>query len=440
QISKSYDKEWPCFQYHCITDTSNQQLVAFADNPQKAPRRQVDTSNPLFPSGLLPDRITRNAAENPATQLVFTWRMNNSVEEGYVEYLEATDSLNFKDQISIQNAVLNPVPFEGITDHYFRVNIENLKPNTSYQVRVGGKEYRSEWFHVRTAPQEFEPWHFIHFGGVQHFILEYDSRIYSEAATRFPHAQFMMHSGDLVQARGGDDDWGEFFYSGRQIFNKFPMLPAAGSSDHWERKTADSAYRVLFPQWHGIFSTPSIPPPSLKNLAYYVDYPQVRIITLYSGLEASKDYRPTYISDTLPVSEEIFMQQMEWLDNVLAQSPQKWNIVQMHHPVLSAREGRSYPSHEEVLRPILEKHRVGLVLQSHEHLFARGISSTSDLPVYVTTPSGSRTKDWDRDAQWVQKAITQMQLYLVIFVEYDRLKVQTYSLSGNIVDEFYISD
>lgn len=410
----------------------------FAGENDKKPRRQIDTAERMFRAGRLPDRITRNVPENPATQLVFSWRNDGSVEQGFIEYLEATDSLNFDSKVSIKEAEIRQVYFEGYTDHYFRVLVDGLNPNTMYQLRVGGADHRSAWFHVRTAPQEFAPWHFIHFGGVQHFIMEYAPRIYREAALRFPGAQFMSHTGDLVQARGGDDDWGEFFYAGHGIFNTFPLLPSAGNSDHWEVGSGHDAHRVLYPQWNGAFICPPNHAPYLENLAYYADFPGVRVISLYSGMEAWRAGRPIFISDTLEMSEEIFQLQMQWLDEVLETSPQKWNIVQMHHPVLSARENRAYPRHEDYLQPILEKHRVDLVLQSHEHLYARGHSPGSDKPVYLTTISGSRTKTFDEDAEWVTKSITEMQLYQVVFVEDDALTVHTYTLSGAIVDEFQI--
>lgn len=413
-------------------------IVLFAGNTDKKPRREIDTDNRLFPAGHLPDRITRNMPENPATELVFSWRTDSLTEQGYAEYLEATDSLNFEAKISIREATRTPVIFEGIKDHYFRVHISGLDPDTEYQVRVGGPEYRSEWFHVRTAPDDFQPWHFLHFGGVQHFIMEYGPRIYHEAASRFPGAQFISHSGDLVQARGGDDDWGEFFYAGRGIFNHFPLLPSAGNSDHWEVTTEDGDYRILYPQWHGVFHCPPGHAPNLANLAYFVDYPDTRMISLYTGMEASREDRDIFLSEDMRMSDSIFQQQMRWLDETLSNSPKKWNIVQMHHPVLSAREDRSYPRSEKYLQPILETHQVDLVLQSHEHLYARGSAPDSMLPVYLTTISGSRTKDLDENATWMTRAITGMQLYQAIFIEEEYLKVQTYSLSGNILDEFRI--
>lgn len=410
----------------------------FAGENEKRPRRQIDTAERLFPAGKLPDRITRNMPGDPATELSISWRMNSSVEYGFVEYLEATDSLNFTSRISLKDAEIKAVYFEGHTDHYFWTLIDGLKPNTEYQLRVGGPAHRSEWFHVQTAPKVFEPWHFLHFGGVQHFIMEYGPRIYREAATRFPDAQFMSHSGDLVQARGGDDDWGEFFYAGHGIFNRFPLLPSAGNSDHWEVSTENQDIRVLYPQWNGIFHCPPNHAPYLENLAYYVDYPGVRVISLYSGMEAWREDRPIFLSDSLEMTETIFHLQMQWLDEILEASPKKWHIIQMHHPVLSARKNRSYPRQEAYLQPLLEKHSADLVLQSHEHLFARGKAPGSESPVYLTTLSGSRTKALNEDSEWVEKSILSKQLYQVIFVEEDYLHIQTYSLSGAIVDEFQI--
>jgi hypothetical protein len=399
-----------------------------------------ETSERLFSAGKIPDRVTQSITEDPSTQIALSWRVMDSVNTGYAEYLPLSAGSEFRDNIQTKDATQVPVEFEGVTDHYFHVKLGNLQADTKYQVRVGGKDYRSEWFHVQTAPESFEPFSFLHFAGVQHDIMEFGPRVYRTAFRNFPDVRFTLHSGDIVQARGGDNDWGELSYAGSWMFSEIPVLPAAGNSDHWEMITDTSEHRILYPQWNGVFNLPDNHPPNLENLAYYSDFPGVRVITLYSGLEAVRPARDMFINKDVKMTREIFNKQMEWLEKILAENNQPWTVVHLHHPILSARVDRSYEMHKKFLKPILEKYQVDLVLQGHEHLYARGYDKTSKtpFPVYVTSKAGPRSKEIDPSRKWLQKTLGMMQLYQVVHLSPQKLKVEAYNLKGDLVDAFEI--
>lgn len=391
-----------------------------------------------YPAKIYPDRITQSITEDPSTQISLSWRVSNSVDEGFAEYLPFSVYSGFSDKIKLQEAECVPVEFEGVTDNYFHAKLKNLQPGTKYQVRVGYEGNMSEWFSVATAHKEFKPFYFLHFAGVQHDIREFAPRIYRTGYRNFPDARFILHSGDLVQARGGDNDWGELAYSGSWIFSTIPQVPSAGNSDHWETRTESDFKRVLYPQWHGVFNLPETGPDIFRNLVYYFDYPGVRVITLYSGLEAAKDDRPTYVDEEVRMTEELFFEQIDWLEEVLAVNEQPWVVVHIHHPVVCAREGREYEMHDEYLKPLLEKYEVDLVLHGHEHLYARGRSADNLKPLYVTSIAGPRTKEVDHSRSWIEKSAENMQLYQVIHITPESLKMQAFNLVNEIVDEVVI--
>ena len=96
--------------------------------------------------------------------------------------------------------------------------------------------------------------------------------------------------------------------------------------------------------------------------------------------------------------------------------------------------------HAKYITPVLEENDVDLVLQGHEHLYARGRTENSDRPVYVTSKAGPRSKKVDHNRNWIEKSVENMQLYQVIHVSPDRLKVQAFNLNNEIVDEIVLKN
>ena len=85
--------------------------------------------------------------------------------------------------------------------------------------------------------------------------------------------------------------------------------------------------------------------------------------------------------------------QLRWLDAALAKSMADWKIVVGHHPIYSAPQFRTPGGTPELiarLDPILQRHRVPLYLNGHEHdlqHIARGATH------YVCTGAGSLTRE-----------------------------------------------
>lgn len=71
-----------------------------------------------------------------------------------------------------------------------------------------------------------------------------------------------------------------------------------------------------------------------------MDYQDARIISLNSNVMQAE--------------------QIPWLEEVLANNPQKWTIVTYHHPLFSASEGRENTRLREAWKPLFDKYQVDL--------------------------------------------------------------------------------
>jgi len=101
----------------------------------------------------------------------------------------------------------------------------------------------------------------------------------------------------------------------------------------------------------------------------------------------------------------------------------------------------------EALLPLYDKYGVDLVLQGHDHLYARsqklagGKIVAPDAPgtVYIISVSGPKMYEVDhRFESLMAKIIPHRQMYQVVDVDGDRLTLHAYSSEGEQLDGFQL--
>lgn len=104
--------------------------------------------------------------------------------------------------------------------------------------------------------------------------------------------------------------------------------------------------------------------------------------------------------------------------------------------------GRQNEGISEHWQPLFEQYKVDLVLQGHDHAYARGggnkhlDNNLDHEPVYVVSVSGPKMYAISENLQWADKVLDNMQLFHLIRVSDEVLEFKTYSLEGEILDEF----
>lgn len=81
-------------------------------------------------------------------------------------------------------------------------------------------------------------------------------------------------------------------------------------------------------------------------------------------------------------------EQYVWLENDLAESEGRWNIVFFHHPVYSSGEHGSTGDMVDTIVPLFETYNVDLVLNGHDHNYERNRRVNGVL--YLVTGGGGR--------------------------------------------------
>ncbi|GAA4418393.1 metallophosphoesterase family protein [Nibrella viscosa] len=389
-----------------------------------------------------PDRVILTFAGDPATQQSVTWRTDTTVRQAIAEIAVADASPNFyrtAQRLNAKTEKLDAAAVKGaeVAANYHSVTFTGLQPGLLYAYRVGDGVHWSEWFQFRTASREAKPFSFLYVGDAQNYILELWSRLIRAGFSKAPDARFIIHAGDLVSEAHSERQWHEWFTAGGWIHGMLPSVPVPGNHEYRAATAADEANKEsrLSVQWRHQFTLPLNGPADLQETAYTFDYQGVRIVALNSNRQ-----------------QEV---QAAWLDSVLTKNPNKWTVVSFHHPVFSTAGERDNPRIRELWKPIFDKHGVDLVLQGHDHTYARGHSgptsqnvvagmNTRDSrtgTVYVVSVSGGKMYDfkpdaWDKyDAKLVRKA-ENTQLFQVIQVDGNTLRYQAFTTTGELYDAF----
>lgn len=190
-----------------------------------------------------------------------------------------------------------------------------------------------------------------------------------------------LHAGDFVQT--GQDEWSwddEYFernYPYTQTF--LADLPVIGCLGNHEI-------------YHADFTTP--PPADLGKL--FQKYWPFTFMPATPPYYYSFDYGPVHVTvlDQYTTSYDAGSPQLLWLAADLAATTKPWKVVMFHDPLWTAYNQDSGPysrvKQREAVCPILESNGVRVVVQGHDHFYAR---CTVNGIQYLTLGAGGAPLD-----------------------------------------------
>ena len=392
-----------------------------------------------------PDRIILTFNGNPSTKRAVTWRTDSSVKKAEAQIAVAGLNSDFVKEASTYTA--NTEEFDlglyksnkSLIVNYHSVVFENLKPNTLYAYRVGFAENWSEWIQFKTANDTYSPTQFVYFGDAQNDILNHWSRVIRMAYKTAPDASFVIHAGDLVDSAHKDNEWAQWFKAGGFIHSQWTAIPVVGNHefqrfDGYEGKLP----RRLSIQWRPQFTLPVEEnlDEKLHETVYSVEYQDILVLVLNSTGHLEE--------------------QTEYIREKLTNSDAKWKIVTNHHSVFSPAEGRDFEYARKVWKPMFEKYGVDLVLNGHDHTYARGHTPVKSQNVnesgifktlYVTSVSGPKQykidkvkiKNYEVDGYKSDKMGEETQFFQVINIDNNKLTYSAYTTLGDLYDRAIIT-
>ena len=378
-----------------------------------------------YPPSKFPDRVIMGLKGDPAHSRAVNWRTDKSHKKAVAEIHEADPSPDFEKNAKSVEAKSQSFVLDKREVQYNEVNFTDLKPSTQYMYRVGDGERWSEWFHFTTASEKPAPLSFLYFGDAQSDVRSLWSRAIRGAYSSFPKADFIIHAGDLINKANEDYQWGEWFEAGGWLNGMIPSLSTPGNHEYFRGKDKKAQLSI---HWRPQFALPENGPEGLLETAYYVDYQGTRFIMMDS--EAA-------FSDSL-----VMKNQVAWFEKVAQNHGKRWTVVVHHHPIYSTKISRDNQKWREKMEPLYKKHKIDIVLQGHDHSYARGINmpigqsrAKPDGPVYVVSVSGPKMYDIGLQ-NWMDRAASNTQLYQIINISGATLSFKAYTVSGDLYDSF----
>jgi 3',5'-cyclic AMP phosphodiesterase CpdA len=402
--------------------------------PRRVPDEEAHRPTPL------PDRIVLNITTDPARSVSVTWRTDITTTHALARLAVAQPGPQFDPAYHYAGrgtasplATTHPAQTTLLLSdlgpaHYHALTFTNLRPDTPYVYSVGDGVNWSEWLQFRTASAQAEPFSFIYVGDAQNDIKAHWSRVIRGAYSAAPHAKFILHAGDLINTSNTDHEWGEWFQAGGWLHAQVPCVPVAGNHEYFSDFNHDPPGPAISRHWRPQFMLPENGLPGLEESVYFFDCQGVRVIVLNSN--------------------ERLVEQVTWLQRVLQTNPNRWTVLSFHHPLFSAAAARDNAELRNLWLPLIEQYRVDLVLQGHDHTYAR-----SDINVRVqNVPGGAQTRTVNgtmfvvsvsgpkmyhvEPHPWMRKSAEGMQLYQIIHVDGGTLRYTAHTADGAVYDVF----
>ena len=295
-----------------------------------------------------------------------SWTCGTEVKESFVEL----STLNC--QLSTVNCQLSPAIGEVFASRhgkaaYYVARLRDLKAGHTYRYRVctGGK--KSDWheFHLPQAHESETT--FLYMGDIQDSIGGIANHLLREAFRRNPDTEFLVCGGDLTE-RPTDAYWGETFESLDSVGQSVPVLTITGNHDYLKGIVCQLERR--FSLIHSYFLDSMVG----ENQVFTVRYKNVQLFCLDSNREFF-----------------YLWTQRRWLEEQLEKSRAKWKIVVLHHPLYSIRSSMNNLIQRWMFNDIICEHEVDVVLQGHEHAYAR-MTTSSQPSTLNSKPSTLNSK------------------------------------------------
>jgi 3',5'-cyclic AMP phosphodiesterase CpdA len=400
---------------------------------------------PLQPE-LVPERIILSLTADPAHSQAVTWRTEKALDIAQAQITQASANPNFeKTAATVTATAAKAEVASGKTSGEYAAYFNGLTPNTHYSYRVGDGTTWSEWNSFRTASDKPEAFRFLYLGDEQNSIKSLWSRSIRAAYGKAPDARFIVHAGDLLEEGYDDRLWGEWCDAMGFISAEIPSLATPGNHDlHRAHGSADSNEVLsVSPLWRHHFALPMNGPKSvdeLKEQSYYIDYQGVRFLSLDVNVYSNEAFAQSE-------KQRIGEMQLAWLEERLKENPNRWTIVVQHQPIYPIAKGRDYVEMREALMPLYDKYHVDLVLQGHDHTYARThklaagkvVSPSQPGTIYAISVSGPKMYEIaDKFAPLRAKTLAHTQAFQVIEMNGEKLTYDAYAIEGEQIDHFQL--
>lgn len=262
-----------------------------------------------------------------------------------------------------------------VTEYSYKALATELEPNTTYYYQVGSETgEKSEIGTFNTAGEAGDEFTFVQYTDTQNAY--WNENVQNEAAygadtleqaLEVSEADFVLHTGDVVETAEVEDEWVDIFSQSQESWMQQPLAVAPGNHDEYALEYGDPQLTEKFNEHINVPVTND----QVNGGSYYsFDYNGVHFVV--ANTNDNKE------SEDNPEGKAIGEEQLAWIEEDIKQAREdgaKWVILTYHKPLYS----KSYHSLQdedvqkvrEEFMQMIDELDVDLALQGHDHVVSR---------------------------------------------------------------------
>lgn len=395
----------------------------------------LGTAHSANPGAASPDHITLSWTSDPTTAITITWRTNSQTQDTIVQY--APQKSHFPENaVSVKGSIASYSSSTGSMNIH-RAALTNLQPGTIYIYRVGDGSSWSSINKFKTESLHSNQLTVIVFSDSQSgmdssYNYQPWKQVLSESTTR-ENPDFAVVDGDLVEVGQSQRQWDAWYDAGQGILEDIPLMPVTGNHETYYEGKNKSGKPIPFTKQ---FTLPDNGPANLEGQVYSYDYGPVHFAVLDSqGQEEGS---------------QILNAQKAWLDRDLKTTKQTWKIVFFHKSPYSVKTNRPNIDVKTAFCSILEKNHVDLVINGHDHAYARtypifngkiATGLTQGTIYVIAGRSGAKVPSDVAPKSYTAKFYNpkDQPVYSLLKVKANHLQLTTKKTDGTVIDSFSIN-
>ncbi|WP_026859615.1 purple acid phosphatase family protein [Jeotgalicoccus psychrophilus] len=273
------------------------------------------------------------------------------------------------------------IELTDVTEYSYKAQAADLEPNSTYSYKVGSESGEvSEIGTFKTSGESGDPFKFVHYTDTQNAFwnenvrneASFGANTLMNALETAGDADFVLHTGDVVETAEVEDEWVDLFGQSQPYFMQAAMAVASGNHDEYALNYGDEPLTEKFNEHVNVPAAND----EIDGGSYYsFDYNGVHFVTLNTN--DNKE------SEDNPEGKAIGEEQMQWIrEDVEAarDNGAEWIVLNYHKPLYS----KSYHSLQdedvqkvrEELTALIDELDIDLALQGHDHVISRTHSLT----------------------------------------------------------------
>ena len=361
---------------------------------------------PPYASSNIPVRIQLTFGNDGQFSRNVSWQCGDALEfsQLFVVKTTTTDTA----AVTAEGKILRTQSGTTVSYH---AQLTGLKAGEyRYNVCTGGKQ--SAWYNFTVS--DGDNFRFIYIGDIQDTIGGTAKNFFTQINQNEKDAAFWILGGDVVE-RPHDRYWNEYFASMDSITQTVPIIACPGNHEYRKGITGKLEERFVYNFSYLIDSR------SDGNAVFDMRYGNAAIITLDSN-------RDTWT----------LFSQRRWLRQALQKAQDaQWKIVVLHHPIYSVRGKFRHFFIRRLFDPLIREYGVDIVLQGHEHCYARMTTKDKNniptTPIYLISQSSPKDYRINFDEKY-DRFGNGMLFYQTVDIVADTLSLKTYAENGALYD------